>query len=151
MIEKGCDVNHPGHTDKPALLWVAAHVELKDHDYLLHQLVDAGANVDARDNNGDTALIISSMNGHENCVKALLEKKANPNLMNYRRQSALFVAAMNGHTGIAKDLLNAGADMDVKSSDNLSAYEIAKRNGRRHIYDMMDKIRSEKELKKEEL
>ena len=82
--------------------------------------------------------------GHENCVKALLEKKANPNLMNHRRVSALFVAAMNGHTGIAKDLLNAGADMDAKSSDNLSAYEIAKRNGRRHIYDMMDKIRSEK-------
>ena len=23
LIEKGCDVNHPGHTDKPALLWVA--------------------------------------------------------------------------------------------------------------------------------
>jgi len=43
-------------------------------------LLEYGANTDTQDNQGKTALLYSSRNGHTNCVKLLLEHKADPNI-----------------------------------------------------------------------
>eukprot|EP00944_MAST-04C_sp_MAST-4C-sp1_P003503 g3503.t1 len=151
LIEKGADVNHTGpQGEKPALLWVAVHTELKDHDYLMHQMIDAGADVDARDLGGMTALAISAMNGHEACVKALLKRNANPDLISYEtRFSPLYLAAMNGYESIARDLVEAGADLAIKDSRGFTALDIAKRNGRRKIVSIIESALEKSETKSE--
>ena len=151
LIEKGVDVNHAGPNDKPALLWVAVHVELKDHDYLMHQLIDAGAELDVQDSNGYTALALSAMNGHEDCVKALLKRGANPNKLSYKMShSALFLAALNGYTEIARDLVEAGAELGLKDSNGHTPLDIAKRNTRREIVTIIEDAMA-KNSRKEEL
>ena len=141
LIDAGADVNHNGpEGEMPALLWVAVHTELKDHDYLIHQLIDAGANVDARDSGGYTALAISSMNGHGDCVKRLLEKNADPNLISrHNHHSPLYLAAMNGYEHIVNDLINTPTiDFDIKDVKGFTALDIAKRNGRRKIATLIE-------------
>ncbi len=52
-------------------------------DYvMINLLLDAGANINAQDESGTTALIMASMNAHPDIVKLLLQRGANVNQVN---------------------------------------------------------------------
>ena len=52
-------------------------------DYvMINLLLDAGANINAQDESGNTALIMASMNAHSDIVKLLLQRGANVNQVN---------------------------------------------------------------------
>mgnify|MGYP001304922539 CR=1 FL=1 len=52
-------------------------------DYvMINLLLDAGANINAQDESGSTALIMASMNAHPEIVKLLLQRGANVNQVN---------------------------------------------------------------------
>ena len=46
------------------------------HESCVRALLDAGADKDAKDNDGRTALMLLLMSGHESCVRALLDAGA---------------------------------------------------------------------------
>lgn len=83
------------------------------------QLIDADANLDLHNKDGDTALHCATYQGHLPSVEALIEKKANLQIYNNNRNTALDKAICN--TGSNRDispavklaivslLLNAGA------------------------------------------
>jgi uncharacterized protein len=71
LIQRGADVNVRNPDDqKTPLIYVSLHPEMKEHHHLIHMLVDAGADVNAIDRNDHSALFLSSMNGHGDCVEA---------------------------------------------------------------------------------
>src|SRR5262249_43422165 len=81
------------------------------------QLLDSGVGPDARDANGDTALIFAASNSSDDAVDLLLARGADVNRINKHHQSALMLAAWTGDTRAVRTLLEHGAD--VKATDAL--------------------------------
>ena len=63
-------------------------------------MLDAGADKDAKNNDGGTALIYASINGHESCVRALLDAGADKDAKHNDGQTALMFATENGHEAV---------------------------------------------------
>jgi|TARA_B110000208_G_scaffold161918_1_gene197865 ankyrin repeat protein len=141
LIQRGADVNVRNPDDqKTPLIYVSLHPEMKEHHHLIHMLVDAGADVNAIDKNDHSALFLSSMNGHGDCVEALLEHGAHvDHKQKHNDHTSLHAAAENGHNDVVQALLEHGADTTlVASNDGRTALELAKRNGRRKIVQMIE-------------
>lgn len=100
----------------------------------LETLLNAGADVDARDRYGQTALMIAARHGHLVAVEALLRRGASMNVTAKFGLSALMLAIVAGHEAIAKALVRAGADLEPKGTGapgfwNKTAYDLAKERG----------------------
>jgi ankyrin repeat protein len=65
--------------------------------------------VNAKDNEGDTALIDASANGYVSIVRALIAAKADVNIVRNDGATALSVSLKNEHTDVADLLKKAGA------------------------------------------
>jgi len=86
-----------------------------DFDLKKESIINAG------DNRGDTALILSARNGHLDVVKYLVEQGANLNAQNKAGDTALIESAFNGHLAIVKYLVAQGADITLKGEKNKTA------------------------------
>ena len=63
-------------------------------------LLEAGADLEAKNNNGGTALMLAALNGNTDTAKALLEAGADLEAKNNNGGTALMSAAQQGHTEI---------------------------------------------------
>jgi uncharacterized protein len=75
-------------------------------------LVEAGVPVNARNQAGDTFLMLASYHGHAGLVAGLLARGADPELANDRGQTPLQGAAFKGDVEVARALLDGGAAVD---------------------------------------
>ena len=91
------------------------------------EAINSGANVNAKDKYGYTALMLAAENGHIEIVNTLI--KAGTDIKNDGRR-ALRLAASKGHTEIVNALINAGADV---KNDGASALIGATENGHTEI------------------
>lgn len=91
--------------------------------HALKTLLDQGADRNALDENGKTALHAAASNGHIGAVQVLLEEGVPPDLRGDERQSTpLMEAAYKGYIDIIEVLLDAGADPALRGGDmNYSA------------------------------
>lgn len=69
-----------------------------------HRLLAMGADVNVRNEVGQTPLISATEKGYADMVQILLQNGANPKLVNNEGQSALTIALMKGYTRIAESL-----------------------------------------------
>ena len=69
----------------------------------------AGADINAKDKWGNTALMLASRYGHTDIVKMLIEAGANVNVKDKNGNTALELAKDKGHTKIIELLKEAGA------------------------------------------
>ena len=63
-------------------------------------LLENSTDVNQRDDNGDTPLIVASINGHTETVAMLLEKGADVNAKGRRGETPHDLACRNGHPNI---------------------------------------------------
>ena len=82
------------------------------HLELARGLLDLGAVVNARNNDGWDALMYASENGHAAVVTLLLDRGADPSSRN-DYETALYLAALYDHLQVCLILLNRGADLMV--------------------------------------
>jgi len=75
----------------------------------VRQLLDKGANIDFRDDDGNTVLINAAQMGHTEVVKLLLDKGANIDAKNNNGQTALYIAELSSEDETAKLLRARGA------------------------------------------
>ena len=75
-------------------------------------LVDSDANKDAKDDGGNTALVLASMQGHADVVELLADGAARDSRDN-AGNTPLIWAAYRGHGKVVQLLLEAGASTDL--------------------------------------
>ncbi len=76
----------------------------------VRSLLSAGAKVNMRDRNGDTALQHATMDGHARRVAILLGNGATANAQDHRGFTALHIAAMRGNLKVSKILIDHDVD-----------------------------------------
>jgi ankyrin repeat protein len=79
-------------------------------------LLRAGAQVNAQDRYGQTALMLAAARGHTEVLEILVASGADLNVTAKYTLSALMLAVVNGHVESARVLARAGADLTLKGS-----------------------------------
>ena len=87
--------------------------------------IASGANVNATNETGISALYIAAGLGHKELTKLLIEKGANVNAKTSGGFTPLMQAALTGQVEIAQMLLDAGADATVTDIANKNAVDYA--------------------------
>ena len=88
---------------------------------LVQQLLDGGALVDEKDEEGGTALMEVSFQGNTKVAKLLLDHGASVDEKDENENTALLMASYHGHTKVAKLLLDQGASVDKKDKEGGTA------------------------------
>ena len=101
---------------------------------VIHDLLGRGADVDARDRYGQTALMLAAHAGHREVVETLIAHRANLNITAKFGLSALMLALVAGHAEIARVLAKAGADLSLRGTGapgfaGKTAYDLAVERG----------------------
>jgi hypothetical protein len=96
-------------------------------------LLAAGADANARNADGGTALMAAAGKGHLEVVQALLAARADANAKADKGYTALTFAASSGHLKVVQALLAAGADVNAKREHGVTALMLASENGYREI------------------
>ncbi len=111
LLAQGVDVNaQDSEIHETALMFA---IDNHHFDVAL-LLIDKGADVNAKDPKGNTALIEAAMKGEANTVEALLHHNADVNAQNDYAETPLSDAVINGHTDVVKILLDHRANANWK-------------------------------------
>jgi ankyrin repeat protein len=103
-------------------------------------LLDAGADIDALDKHGQTALMNASHRGDAGLVQALVARGAKLNHTAKYRLTALMLAVIAGHPEVVRILVAAGADREIKGSKGPFAYtplQYAEEHGMSQLTDLL--------------
>jgi uncharacterized protein len=79
------------------------------HAGTVRDMIASGANVNVKDEHGNTALIEAARNGHDDVVRTLLAAGADFKAKNDDDKTALMLAAQGGHADVISVLNEAGA------------------------------------------
>jgi ankyrin repeat protein len=102
------------------------------------KLLEQGADVNAKDEYGGTALMWAAGKGHTEMVNALIDAGADVNAKMKGGWTALMFAAEEGYTGIVEILIGKGADVNVKGTfTGLTALMLAAEEGHTEIVDLL--------------
>lgn len=100
-----------------------------DH-FIVQELLDSGADVNAKSNDNKTALMYAAFNGKVRVVKELLDRGADVNLRSHQLGwTALALAAFHGHIDVVSLLLNRGADAQAEDVSGMTALTWARQKG----------------------
>lgn len=122
MISQGFDVKTKDSSKKTALHIALEHSNLEAVKILL----DANANVNAKDKYNRTPLLMIDENIEENTVeivRLLIQKGADVNAQDKEKRTALMFACDDDNLEIVKMLLEAGANPNLKDEDGETALD----------------------------
>ena len=93
-------------------------------------LISAGADVNKKNSDGQTPLIMASIEGNIEIVRALIEAGADVNVMEKDSKfTAVYLASCYGHTEVVKMLIKAGANIHITSTMGNTPLQIASLKG----------------------
>jgi serine/threonine-protein phosphatase 6 regulatory ankyrin repeat subunit A/serine/threonine-protein phosphatase 6 regulatory ankyrin repeat subunit B len=107
--------------------------------YQLKQLLENGANANAKDENGYTALMSASSNDNLEICQLLINHGADVNAKNDYGWTVLIRAATDGELEVCKLLINYGADVNAKENYGRTALIYAAENGNLEICQLLIK------------
>ena len=123
--------NHPWRLTKALQLpnsygGTALHLAVAGcHEALIVYLVNAGVEIDLRDQEGFTALHISARCGHVQLAKVLIQLGANVNCRAFNSWTPLHQASINGQVPIVLELSRNKANPTLLDSRGRNAMELA--------------------------
>jgi ankyrin repeat protein len=82
----------------------------------LQHLVATGADVDARDGHGQTALMLAAVEGHDHVVEWLVERGAVLDHTAKYGLSAVMLGVVNGHVDVVRALVRTGANLGLRGT-----------------------------------
>ena len=124
LLTKGAHVDAPGYIG--TVLFDAIKYQSKE---LLQLLIARGANVNAADIDGLTALHVACRGDYMTLVPILLDSGADVHAETSSGATPLHFAAATGDTALVQRLLESGANVDASSKAGLTALKQACRQG----------------------
>ncbi len=103
----------------------------------LEKLLAKGADVNAQNGRGKTALIEAAESGHSKALQLLIAHRATVNVADNSGETALMYATWNGHISIVRELLDKGADVNTQNRDGWTALINAAVNGHTGIVEAL--------------
>jgi hypothetical protein len=125
LIEKGVNLEKRTHAEQSActaLNYAASYGTKAQVEFL----VSKGADLNAKDDEGNTPLIRGSLYGNLDIAESLIASGAALNAQNLRGETALISSLLCEHSDIALLLIQKGAKLDLKDKRKNSALKIAK-------------------------
>jgi len=126
LLKRGMDANSADAQGNSWLILAARQCSIGT----LKALLDARAQIDARNALGETALMIGAINGHLEIVKQLLARQARVNPEGW---TPLMYAAVKGDVNISRLLLEHGALINATAENGFTALMMAAREGHRDL------------------
>lgn len=88
---------------------------------LVTYAIERGANLETKNQRGETPLISASKNDNLEILKTLIENGADVNARNTLGNTAMMLASFLGQTEIVKTLIENGADVNARGNDGQTA------------------------------
>ena len=101
--------------------------------------IRAGINVNAKDRDGSTALMIAAERGDSEMARLLIENGADPNASDISGYTALMFVSYSGNLEIAKLLVKNGADVNARDKDGWTALMFASVEKKTEVADFLRK------------
>ena len=128
------DVNHRDQYNMTALHRAAS----KGHTDVVRVLIDAGADIDTKNDDGHSPLHLASCSGALEVVKMLVEAGAGVCLTDDDGLTCLILAASNGHTETVRYLVGLPeVDVDHRDSNNETALHCATNKGHTEVVQVL--------------
>lgn len=119
-----CDVNAKQILDGVSKSLADICIE-SNHPECALMLLEMCVEVDARDGDGRTPLMVAASHGQLAVVRAFQQAGADVNACDNQKSTALMYAAMHTHTEVVDYLLESGIDVDVTDSTGKNALAYA--------------------------
>ena len=133
LLKQDLEVNTPQIDGMTALHWAAYQDDLDTATLL----VNARANVKAKNRYGVTSLSLACVNGNGKMVDLFLKAGADPNTSLEGGEPALMTAARTGRPGPVKTLLAHGAKVNAKGGKSQTALMWAAADGHREVVNLL--------------
>ena len=105
--------------------------------YMILARQEEGADANAKDGKGNSALILALEKDHTGIVQYLLSNKADANAKDGKGNSALIMASKKGHTGLVQYLLTNKADVEAKQEDGWASLHFASYDGHDKVAELL--------------
>jgi ankyrin repeat protein len=125
---------------RPSLMYLCMAAIKKDYiEATARPLIELGADINARNKNGETPLYIAVQTGSEEGIKLLSEQGADINIKDIYGNSPLHYAAGIGQLEIVKLLIKEWGDdvVKAKNNNNESALHCAAKGGHVQVVDLL--------------
>ncbi len=106
---------------------------------LINLFLTKDININAKDNDTNTALMYAACSGNLDVVKLLINANADVNAINKNGNTALMYAAYNGNLGVAKLLIDANADINAtdRCGDNALILAMLKKEKNKELIKLL--------------
>ena len=105
--------------------------------YVVEDVLNEGADVDAQVEGYGNALQIASLEGHDQVVQTLLDKGADVNAQGGEYGNALQAASLRGHGQVVQMLLDKGVDVNAQGGLYSNALQAASQGGHDQVVQML--------------
>lgn len=122
FIEEGADVNYSDEQYRITPLHNAAHF---GHGEVTKVLLDNGADVNAKNGEGNTPLFAAVHQQNAEVAAMLIRKGADVNAKNNYGYAPIRAASRNGNAEILKILIDGGADVNLKDNQGSTPLHVA--------------------------
>ena len=133
----GCASKHKSVMPEPYTYISIHQAAMYGSAITVKQHLDAGANVNGKDDQGGTPSHFAVGGGHREVVELLITAGADVNAKDEDGLSLVHIAAMEGHKDIIKLIIDNGANVNEKNVNRTSPLHYAAVSGQKEIAELL--------------